>query len=177
MKLVLIRHTSVNVPKGVCYGQTDVDLNDSFPQEAAKVKENLKKYKFETVFTSPFKRCMELAQYCGYLSPEKDERLKELNFGEWEMKTFSEINDPRLLEWFTDYINISAPGGESVIDQQRRLTDFVDDLKKKYPDDSTIGIFTHGGIVMNALVKFGGKTFDEVYSDIPAFGSVTEIEI
>ena len=27
MEVILIRHTSVDVPPGVCYGQTDVPLN------------------------------------------------------------------------------------------------------------------------------------------------------
>lgn len=177
MKLVLIRHTSVNVPKGVCYGQTDVELNATFPDEASKVKENLKNYKFDIVYSSPLKRCVELAQYNGYVSPLKDDRLMELNFGDWEMKTYSEIKDPRLQEWFTDYINVSAPGGESVIDQQKRFSEFVEEIKNKYSDDFTIGIFTHGGIVMNALVKYKGKTFEEVYANIPDYGSITEIEV
>lgn len=177
MKLILIRHTSVNVPKGVCYGQADVDVNYSFPDEASKVKENLKKISFDAVYSSPLQRCMKLADFCGYESPIKDDRLKEINFGEWEMKTYSEIKDPRLAEWFTDYINVEPPGGESVIDQQKRLSEFVDELRAKYDKDSIIGIFTHGGIVMNSLVKFAGKTFDEVYSDIPGYGSITEIEL
>lgn len=44
MEIVLIRHTSVDVPPGVCYGQTDVPLKPSFEQEAAVTKENLKVY-------------------------------------------------------------------------------------------------------------------------------------
>ena len=44
MEIVLIRHTSVDVPPGVCYGQTDVPLKPSFEQEAAVSKENLKVY-------------------------------------------------------------------------------------------------------------------------------------
>ena len=36
MEVILIRHTSVDVPKGVCYGQTDVPLRDSFEEEASK---------------------------------------------------------------------------------------------------------------------------------------------
>ena len=35
MEVILIRHTSVDVPPGVCYGQTDVPLKPTFEQEAA----------------------------------------------------------------------------------------------------------------------------------------------
>ncbi len=33
MEVILIRHTSVDVPPGVCYGQTDVPLKPTFEQE------------------------------------------------------------------------------------------------------------------------------------------------
>ena len=35
MEVILIRHTSVDVPVGICYGQTDVPLKESFEEEAA----------------------------------------------------------------------------------------------------------------------------------------------
>ena len=37
MEVILIRHTSVDVPPGVCYGQTDVPLKPTFEQEAARL--------------------------------------------------------------------------------------------------------------------------------------------
>ena len=42
MEVIFIRHTSVDVPLGVCYGQTDVPLRNSFEQEAAVTSGNLK---------------------------------------------------------------------------------------------------------------------------------------
>ena len=41
MEIILIRHTSVDVPQGVCYGQTDVPLRDTFEQEAAITAEKI----------------------------------------------------------------------------------------------------------------------------------------
>ena len=66
MEVILIRHTSVDVPPGVCYGQTDVPLKPTFEQEAAITQENLKNYlPFDHVYTSPLTRCVRLASYCG----------------------------------------------------------------------------------------------------------------
>ena len=45
MEVTFIRHTSVAVPPGVCDGQSDVLLRDSFEQEAAITSENLKAYR------------------------------------------------------------------------------------------------------------------------------------
>ena len=54
MEVILIRHTSVDVPPGVCYGQTDVPLKPTFEAEAAMTAENLKTYlPFDHVYTSP----------------------------------------------------------------------------------------------------------------------------
>ena len=35
MNIYLIRHTSVDVPKGLCYGQSDVPLRPTFEAEVA----------------------------------------------------------------------------------------------------------------------------------------------
>lgn len=176
MRLVFIRHTSVNVPKGICYGNTDVLLAPTFLQEAQRVRERLGNYRFEKTYCSPLTRCVRLAEYCGYPDAIRDDRLKEINFGDWEMKSYDEINDPKLQEWYDDYINVAPPGGESVIAQRKRLEAFIMELKRE-PGDYTIGIFTHGGILINALVAYGNKSYDEVYSDIPPYGSIIEIEV
>lgn len=176
MRLVLIRHTSVAVPRGICYGRTDVALADSFQEEAMKVRQGLSEYSFERVYSSPLSRCVELARFCGYREPVLDDRLKEIDFGEWEMKAYEEITDPKLQEWFDDYINVAPPGGESVMDQSARFMEFVDQLREGGAR-GTIGIFTHGGILINALVALGGKSYDEVYAAIPPYGSIVEIDI
>lgn len=51
MEVILIRHTSVDVPTGVCYGQTDVPLRATFEQEAAVTAAGLKAF-------LPFDKCI-----------------------------------------------------------------------------------------------------------------------
>jgi alpha-ribazole phosphatase len=41
MNVVLIRHTRIAVPAGLCYGHADVPLAESFPTEAAAVVAHL----------------------------------------------------------------------------------------------------------------------------------------
>ena len=96
MKVYLIRHTSVDVPAGTCYGQTDVPLRDSFEEEADAVFNRIEGMKFDKVYTSPLSRCLRLASYCGYTDAKRDHRLKEIDFGKWEMQKFSEIKDARI---------------------------------------------------------------------------------
>lgn len=176
MKVIFIRHTSVDVPKGICYGQTDVPLAASFPEEARIVREKIRSYRFDKIYCSPLSRCVELAHFCGYDDAVKDDRLKEMNFGEWEMKAYDEIKDPKLQEWFNDYVNVIPTGGESVLDQRKRLESFITEIKGQHTD-SVIGAFTHGGILINALVAFGDRTYEDVYNSIPPYGAIIEIEV
>ena len=82
MKVYIVRHTSVDVPYDIFYGQTDVPVREnSFVEEATRVKEKIAPLSFDAVFTSPLTRCVRLATFCGYGDAMRDERLKELNFG------------------------------------------------------------------------------------------------
>ena len=87
MEVILVRHTSVDVPPGTCYGQTDVALRSTFSEEAEAVYRRLAGYApFDRVYTSPLSRCIRLAEYGGYADAVRDSRLLELNFGAWEMQ-------------------------------------------------------------------------------------------
>ena len=61
MEIYLVRHTSVDVPAGYAYGQTDVPLRHSFEDEAEVVKETLSAHTFDKVWSSPLTRCVRLA--------------------------------------------------------------------------------------------------------------------
>lgn len=70
MNIYLIRHTSVDVPKGLCYGQSDdVPLRPTFEIEAAVTKAKIESIHFDMAYTSPLSRCTRLAQYCGFEMP------------------------------------------------------------------------------------------------------------
>ncbi len=91
MKITLIRHTSVNVEPGICYGQSDVPLDESFSHTAEFIKHKLQVEKYDAIYCSPLSRCVKLAKYCGYETPILDKRLLEINFGDWEMKVKEKI--------------------------------------------------------------------------------------
>jgi len=52
MNIYLIRHTSVDVPKGLCYGQSDVPLRPTFEIEAAVTKAKIESIHFDMAYTS-----------------------------------------------------------------------------------------------------------------------------
>ena len=97
MPLVLIRHTRVDVPAGVCYGQREVPLAASFDAEAAEVWSQLP-WPPDIVWTSPSERCRKLAERLGG-EVRVDDRLRELHFGEWEGPTWERFPGPTGGAW------------------------------------------------------------------------------
>ena len=175
MKITLIRHTSVNVPQGICYGQTDVPLNDTFEEEAALVARNLQDERFDKVFVSPLSRCVRLADYCGFADAERDDRIKEIHFGEWEMCRFEDIfNDPKNKDWFNNFVRTTPPGGESFMMQYKRVSAFLDQLNEK--EYKHVAVFAHGGVLICAKVYAGKLPLEEAFKEIPPYGGIITID-
>ena len=135
MRLHLIRHTTPDVPAGVCYGQSDVPRASTFASEAQGVRKRLctllEGNVPSRVYSSPLSRCLLLAEACGYPDALRDDRLMELNFGAWELQRFDTIADPQLERWYADYLYEAPTGGESFHSQVIRVSSFLDDLRAR----------------------------------------------
>ncbi|HCC52226.1 MAG TPA: alpha-ribazole phosphatase [Porphyromonadaceae bacterium] len=177
MEIYLIRHTSVDVPQGVCYGQTDVPLKPSFEQEAEIVKENLAAHTFDAVYTSPLSRCVRLATYCGYPDAQQDDRLKEMCMGDWEMQPFDAIKDPQLQEWYDNYLYVPTRNGESYQDLLTRVSSFFRELKSKAGSDHKIAVFAHGGVLLSAQIYAGVFNPENALQKLPSYGEIIKISI
>lgn len=154
MYLRLIRHTRPHVEPGICYGQSDLDVCESFEEEVLEVLRNLPTT-VELVYASPLKRCSALATKIAEarnLPLVFDERLKELNFGEWEMKNWNEIPSDELKIWMDSFVSERCPGGESYMDLQQRVHEFFTEVKAR--PHQHIAIITHAGVIklLHAIV-------------------------
>ncbi len=172
----MIRHTRVAVPKGTCYGQTDVALADTFEEEAAHTSERVDVWKpFDLVYSSPLSRAWRLAHYCGFAHPILDDRLKEMSMGDWEMQLYDEITDPYLQQWYKDYQHLPTPGGESFPMLCKRVNDFLDELKTT--DAQRVAVFAHGGVLMAAGIYGGLFKAEQAWEQLTGFGGLERIEI
>lgn len=176
MEIYLVRHTSVDVPAGYVYGQTDVSLRPTFEEEAAAVKTNLEGICFDQVWCSPLSRCVRLATYCGYPNALREDRIKEISFGDWEMKSWDEVSaDPASVAWFTDWINIPSPNGESLMDQYKRVSAFLNEIGESNLDK--VCLFAHGGVLTCARVYAGEYTLKEAFKHVPSYGEIIKLII
>lgn len=169
MEVILVRHTSVEVPPGTCYGQTDVPLRASFVEEAAATREALTAQGApDAVFTSPLSRCVRLADFCGYPDAVRDNRLLEMNFGEWEMQRYEEIHDPYIEDWYEDYIHLPVPGGESFTMQFERVSAFLTELRQR--PFRRVLIFAHGGVLACTKIFAGLSTPKDAFFNLTPYG-------
>lgn len=178
MTLHLVRHTSVKVEAGVCYGQSDVPLSESFALEARAVREHLASLLMEAipeVYSSPLSRCLRLAEYCGYTEVRLEPRLLELNFGAWELQRFDEIDDPNLNLWYEDYIFTRPTDGESWAEQCFRVSEWLTDLAGKIQtadSDRVVVAFAHAGVLRAAKVWMGEVDMKSSFDYRPAYGEI-----
>lgn len=180
MEIYLIRHTTPQIGKGICYGQTDIPLEDSFQDEAKRVLENLPDT-FDMIYSSPLSRCCKLAQlfnstqFKSTQSIVKDDRLLEMNFGDWEMNRWDEINPAGLHNWTQDFVNLTVPGGEGFIQLHHRVNHFMDEIVKQ--SFERVAIITHAGVIRSFLISVLGIPMENAFRISIDYGSVTKINM
>jgi alpha-ribazole phosphatase len=174
MKLHLIRHTSLNIPSGICYGQSDVDVSDNFHTEQNALKQKLAGIEFDAVYASPLQRCTKLANALGLGEAKLDERLKELHFGDWEMQAWDAI--PRVVfdTWASDYANSSPPNGESFSQLHQRSVSFIQEVSE-HSLGKNIAVITHGGVIRAMLAEVLNMPLKGLFRMVIDHASVTQI--
>lgn len=176
MEVILVRHTSVDVPQGTCYGQTDVPVAATFEMEAAVTKKKLEKFgRIDKAYSSPLTRARMLAAFCGYQDAEVDERLLEMSMGDWEMMKYEEIKGEYAQRWYEDFLHLPTPNGESFVEQMERVGRFLDELKEKSYE--RVAVFAHGGVLGCAGIYGGLYTMEEAWDNLTPYGGIIRIEI
>ena len=115
LNIYLLRHgeTSYNADGNRYCGRTDIGLTPKGRQQAETVRQQLKDFKFDAVYSSPLERAYYTACIAsGSDRVIKDARLIELDFGLWEGKTKEEFiaEDPAVWEEWVANPGISRAG-------------------------------------------------------------------
>ncbi|MCX7097837.1 MAG: alpha-ribazole phosphatase [Methylococcales bacterium] len=151
MDIYLIRHTQAADAAGFCYGQTDVGLADSFPEDLQDVDDKLPDFSDGCrVISSPLTRCKQLAESL-FDGVEVDARIQELYFGDWEGQRFDDIDAVALQHWMDNFATEKPPNGESFADLYQRSSEFWQDLISS--DAEQLIIVTHAGVIRALLAR------------------------
>jgi broad specificity phosphatase PhoE len=149
-QITLVRHgiTNWNVT-GQFQGHTDTPLSDEGRAQAQALAKHLKKANVDLIYSSPLSRALETART---VFPNRDilqdERIKELNFGDFESFTQTENEKhERWAWWSADPFKREAPNGESYEALRIRSVEWMYSL----PDDVHTIAFTHSGTIQMLL--------------------------
>ncbi len=179
MKIILLRHTSLDVEPDTFYGQSDVDVGKTFLDEVVNIKKKLKYLgvlKLETkVITSPLQRCKKLTEKLTN-NFKTDVRLKELNFGDWEMLRVDEITKKELEKWNDNLMNFKIPNGESNKMFFNRVSSFCDDY---IYSEENLFLICHAGTINCIISYLTNVPFEQLVNENwkrIKYGSITILE-
>ncbi len=172
MELYLVRHTTPNIEKGICYGQSDIGITSSFHTEVKKIHQQIPMQEVSKVYSSPLQRCKLLAKTFNQ-EILFDDRLKELNFGDWELQPWDAIHSRELDPWMKDFVNVQVPNGESYIMLQQRVLDFYGSLDLSLSEK--IVVITHAGPIRALLSHFQKIDLKDSFNIKVNYGQVTTI--
>jgi alpha-ribazole phosphatase len=158
MKWIWIRHgqTTANVARKYV-GNSDVPLNELGRKQVSLIANKLTDESIQGVYSSDLIRCLETADGVGRiigLSPVAFQELRELHFGQWELKTYEELmktDRNRLESWYQNPFDIAPPGGETLSALGNRIDPWLQALMAK---EENVAIVTHGGPIRWFLSKW-----------------------
>ncbi|MBY0121187.1 histidine phosphatase family protein [Bacillus sp. S/N-304-OC-R1] len=119
---------------------------------------------YEVLFSSDLGRCLETA---GRMFPDQQLQplfeFREMNFGEWEGKTYKELqHEPEYRSWISSPLSANPLGGESFKEYSERVDKGWDIVKEKMMNTSLsrAAIITHGGVIRTLLMKWASVEKD-----------------
>ena len=171
MDIVLIRHLKPVGVVGVCYGKTDVSASDdishlNLPFELPAVG---------IMWTSPLSRCLNLAtrlQSKFGCELNVDERLSELDFGNWEMQAWDAIGPALIDEWIASGFS-HLHEGESLLQFDARIFDWCKGLDR----NMNHVVITHAGVIRSIHRQFLGLTLDKSLEMPVPFGTGQQVTL
>jgi len=151
LNIYLLRHgeTPWNADNNRYCGRTDIGLTEKGVQQARAVRDQLKSVLFDRVFASPLQRACLTAQIATGITPIKDERLIEMDFGQWEQKTREEFiaeNPQSWKDWMEDPAHTRAGvTGETGMEVIQRVDNFFNELLEKHQSGNFL-VAAHNGV-------------------------------
>jgi len=158
-RLILVRHGDTGDHLRRRYiGSTDIPLSIQGRRQAAALKKMFGRGLPDIRLSSPLIRCRETAGILTEGIPggfKVDPDLREIDFGQWEKMTFSEIlaASPDDVARWTDFDpDFTFPRGEAIRDFQDRLKRFAETLADT--DADSVLAVTHGGVIRFLICRF-----------------------
>jgi probable phosphoglycerate mutase len=158
-RFYIVRHGETGENVRMRYlGTRDEPLTDEGERQARRAAEALSQLPVRLILSSPMRRAADTAariqRACG-VGLRLDARLAEGSFGRWEGLNRDEVlrlGEPDaglLFRWESDP-SCAPPGGESILDIQRRVVGLMEELRHEFPASSLV-LVSHVGPIKALL--------------------------
>jgi len=168
--MIWLRHPRPRVAPGICYGRLDLPEG---PMAGAEIAAALKiTPRAARVVSSPALRCRRLAERLAArdgAALELDERLWELDFGQWEGRAWDALDRAQTEPWAADPWRLAPPGGESFAVLHDRVAAVI--------AEATPGlvIVAHAGPIRAARMILEGSSVARVFAETVPYAHPIEI--
>lgn len=167
MILYVVRHGETEKNKyGLVQGQTECDLSARGIEQAKELIPIVSNLKIDVVISSPLKRAYDTASIIteGKYPINIDDRIIERNWGLCEGASIDDVDTVKCWNFF---LNSDDNGIEKVQDLLKRVSEFLEDIKNKYPDKNVL-VAAHSAIL---------RAIHYCLHNIPEDGDLSKIDI
>jgi len=168
MQIVLVRHgaTDWNL-QGRCQGSTDRELSDAGIRQAEQIAALLSNEEIHAIYSSHLRRARQTAEFISQpheLPVLIEEELRELDHGELEGLTFTEIKNRYsdfLTRWRSEPSDIQVPGGERLADVAERAWTGLNDIVGRHADTERILVVSHNFPIVGIVCRVTGTHLND----------------
>jgi probable phosphoglycerate mutase len=168
LTIILIRHGDNDLVKTRLVGRLPgVHLNEHGRKQAIQVAEALADISISAIYSSPMERALEtaapLANSKG-LQVEIRNGLNEVDYGTWQGKTYKQLRHTKYWQQVQQKpALIQFPGGESIVDAQKRVCKELDNIRMSCKPDDVVACITHGDAIRLAALHYLGAPLDSLH--------------
>jgi alpha-ribazole phosphatase len=163
--ILLVRHGETTSNRERRFqGQLDVPLNDTGREQARALAERVRDEHVAALYSSPLVRASETAEIVGAaigLEPRLDDRLKEIDVGDWQERLKPDIERDEPEAWAAFQAageDFRFPGGESLREQQERVIAALVDITQRRELPALV--VCHRGVIRCALAHTHNRGLD-----------------
>jgi alpha-ribazole phosphatase len=181
-RLLLVRHAQPEEEaRGRCYGTLDVGLSVRGQRKAQLLARTLDRVPLAAIYTSPRRRAVgtagPLASVQG-LTPIVDEALREIDFGDFEGRSYEEIerSHPELYRrWMETPTLVRFPGGENYERLRVRALAAMEAIRARHPGETAM-VVSHGGVLRAMLADCLSMPSEAIFRLDQAYGAISIVD-
>jgi len=150
--------TSLDNENNLSSGHNDIELSPLGLQQASELGKRYVDDHFDAIFCSDLQRAYKTAEIAfGNRFPIiQDARLRECDYGDLTQHPKEEVEPMRI-----KYISTPFPNGESYEQTNKRMNEFLDELKAKY-DNKRVMIIGHRATQYGIESTVNNKSLEEL---------------